>query len=326
MNSRERFNQTMRFGHPDRAPLFEEGVRDPVLDEWRAQGMPRRASLTRLFRFDRREEIAPDFYPRPALAKWPESIDELAGLRKSLDPADHARLPARWQAHVRACRKRGDVVILQVHEGFYLSMGVYDWRRFSEVNYLVADDPDFVRRMMSLYGEFAAQLAEKVLSQVQVDAALFSEPIGGNHGPLISPRAYAGLVLPSYQPVFDVLARHGVEMVILRTYANARVLLPAALERGVNCLWAVEGKSAAMDYLELRKAFGRELRLIGGLDVEALRRGKEAIAREVMSKAPPLLAQGGYMPLADGRVREGIPYEDYRYYRRILEDLVDQQR
>ncbi len=321
MNSRTRFIETMRFGAPDRAPLFEEGVRQPVLDEWRAQGMPRRASLDDLFCFDRREELAPDLDPRPAFETWPSTIGELSELRRRLDPADPARLPARWKAQVRAWRQRGRVVMLRVHEGFFLTMGVYGWRRFSEVNYLVADDPEFVRQAMRIHGEFAARVVGQVLGEAPVDAAVFSEPIGGNHGPLISPKAYAELVLPAYQPIFETLARHGVETIILRTYANTRVLLPAALERGVNCLWAVEARAEAMDYLELRQVFGRQLRLIGGLNVAALRQDQEAIRREVMRKAPILLAQGGYVPLADGRVREGVPYENYRYYRGLIESL-----
>ncbi len=40
MNSRERFHATMNFGHPDRVPYFEEGIREEVLSAWRAQGMP----------------------------------------------------------------------------------------------------------------------------------------------------------------------------------------------------------------------------------------------------------------------------------------------
>jgi hypothetical protein len=74
-----------------------------------------------------------------------------------------------------------------------------------------------------------------------------------------------------------------------------------------------------MDYRSLRREFGRELRLIGGIDLDALRFGKQQIYREVREKVPPLLQQGGYVPLADGRVRADVPYENYLYYRQLLE-------
>jgi hypothetical protein len=160
------------------------------------------------------------------------------------------------------------------------------------------------------------------LNEVDIDAAIFSEPIGGNKGPLISPRMYEEFVLSSYRPLFDLLRRHGVETLIFRTYANARLLIPSILKFGFNCLWACEVHTAAMDYADIRREFGRELRLIGGIDLDALREGREAVQRELEEKVPPLLADGGYVPLADGRVRADIPFEDYQYYRELLSKLI----
>jgi hypothetical protein len=62
--------------------------------------------------------------------------------------------------------------------------------------------------------------------------------------------------------------------------------------------------------------------LIGGIDLDALRRDKEAIRREVEEKVPPLVADGGYVPLADGRVRADVPFENYVYYRQLLERVT----
>jgi uroporphyrinogen-III decarboxylase len=201
-------------------------------------------------------------------------------------------------------------------------MGVGDWHRFSEVIYLLKDDPDFVREVLTIQGDFAARLAERVLRQVEVDAVVFSEPIGGNDRPLISPQMYEEFALSSYRPLLDVLCRYGVETIIFRTYANARALVPSILKWGINCLWACEVDVEAMDYADLRREFGRDLRLIGGIDLDALRRGKEAIQREIEEKVPPLLAGGGYVPLADGRVREDVPFENYVYYRQLLEKVT----
>jgi hypothetical protein len=100
-------------------------------------------------------------------------------------------------------------------------------------------------------------------------------------------------------------------------------LIPVLMEHGLDCLWACEVSNEAMDYRSLRKEFGRELRMIGGIDLDALREGKEAIRREVEEKVPPLLEQGGYVPLADGRVRVDIPFENYLYYRHLLEKVTN---
>jgi hypothetical protein len=66
------------------------------------------------------------------------------------------------------------------------------------------------------------------------------------------------------------------------------------------------------------------LRLIGGIDLDALRQDKEAIRRELEAKVPPLVADGGYVPLADGRVRVDVPFENYVYYRELLERVTRQ--
>jgi len=322
MNSRERFLETMHFGNPDRVPYFEEGLRPDVLETWGSQGLASPADLVGKFATDEREEIDLDVDPRPWPRRWPSRLADLKSFRRRLDPHDPSRLPEEWEARLQGWRERRHVLMLRVHRGFFLSMGVEDWRRFRDVMALTYDDPSFVRQAMQIQGEFTAALAERALQEVAVDAAIFSEPIGGNNGALISPRMYADFVLASYRPLLDVLHRHGVDVLILRTYANARVLVPAMLRSGFNCLWACETNAEAMDYRSLRKEFGRDLRLIGGIDLDVLRDGREAIRREVEEKVPPLLEQGGYVPLADGRVRPDIPLENYIFYRQLLEKVT----
>ncbi len=321
MTSRERFLLTMRLGNPDRVPLFEEGIRDAVLRDWREQGLPPGKDLDQMFQFDHREEIDTDLDHGLDLARLSEERSGLDRLREKLDSNDPSRLGSNWSNRTGDWSTREHVLMLRVHEGFFLSMGVEDWEGFSDAIYLLKDKPDFVREALTIQGEFSAKLAERVLQDVQIDAALFSEPIGGNHGPLISPQMYQEFMHPSFKPVLDVLRRFGVENIIYRTYANSRILIPGIVDLGFNCLWAVERNSQEMDYLELRREFGPRLRLIGGIDRDVLRLDKGGIKRELEEKVPPLLAEGGYIPLADGRIREDVPFENYLFYRRLLEQI-----
>ena len=322
MTARQRFIETMRYGAPDRVPYFEEGLRDDVLERWREQGLPPDTELAELFPTDRREGIPVDLEPRPRMERWPTCRADVRELRERLDPADPERLPEDWPERVAEWRERDHVLQLPCHRGFFLSMGVRGWDRFLEAVYLVKDAPALTAEILELYGHFGARLAERVLRDVDVDFASFSEPIGGNDGPLLSPRDYEQFVLRSYLPILDVLRRHGVETLVFITYGNARVLLPAVLDAGFTCLWACETESAAMDYRSLRRQFGRRLRLIGGIDLDVLLQDEAAIRREMETKLPPLLAQGGYIPLADGRVRATVPFDHYRIYRRRLETLT----
>ncbi len=322
MNSRKRFLETMRFGTPDRVPYFEEGIRKEVLRVWRREGLKRSSDLSKMFPSDKREEIEPDLEPRPRLKQWPSSCSKLDVLRQRLDPDNNQRLPWRWDKRVRIRRNRDHISMLRIHDGFFLSMGVYGWKRFKEVCLLLRKDPEFVRKAMMIKGQFTARLAEQIIRKVEIDAAVFVEPIAGNHGTLISPKMYEEFVLSSYRPLLDLLTRNGVETIIFLTFANPRLLIPSILKWGFNCLWACEVNIEAMDYRDLRREFGRDLRLIGGIDLDTLRHGKEAIRQEIEEKVPPLLADGGYIPLVDGRVRENVPFENYVYYRRLLEKVT----
>lgn len=322
MNSRERFHTTMQYGVPDRVPYFEEGIRKEVLNAWTKQGLSSKSEFARMFPSDKREEIQLELDPMPMPRKWPASISELGVLRNSLDPSEPSRWSGDWTRQIQSWRERDFVLMLRVHRGFFLSMGVHNWDRFAEVIRLTVKDPEFVRESMKIQGEFAAQVAERALSEVEIDAAVFTEPIGGNDRPLISPRMYEDLVLPNYERLLNLLKRHRVETIIFRTFANSRLLIPSILKWGFNCLWACEVNIDEMDYRDLRREYGRDLRLIGGIDLDVVHHDKDAIRREIEEKVPPLLAEGGYIPLADGRVREDVPFENYVYYRRLLEKVT----
>jgi uroporphyrinogen decarboxylase len=325
MSSRERFRETMGYGTPDRVPYFEEGIRSDVLRAWRTQGLTEDTDLATLFPCDHRERIEVDLEPRPKLLSRLDKITDLKKLARRLNPSDKKRLPPQWLRRVRAWKSRKHVLMLYVHRGFFLTMGVRNWESFTDVIMLLMDQPDVVRKRMQIQGEFAARLSDRILQEVQIDAVVFSEPIGGNDRPLISPKMYEEFVLKNYEPILDVLRRHNIATICLQTFANARMLIPSILKWGFNCLWACEVNIGAMDYRSLRKEFGRDLRLIGGIDLDALRKDKAAIQYEIEEKVPPLIEDGGFIPLADGRVRADVPFENYVYYRRLLENVTRKQ-
>jgi uroporphyrinogen decarboxylase len=322
MNSRERFKTTMRFGKSDRIPYFEEGIRKEVLHAWTKQGLPSESEFFRMFPCDRREEIQLELDPIPPPKRWPASETELEEFRNRLQPGQSERWPNDWSEKIKRWQNRDSVLMLRVHRGFFLSMGVHNWDRFMEVIKLTVKSPELVRQSMEIQGEFAAKIAERVLRKVEIDAAVFTEPIGGNDRPLISPAMYEKFVLSNYERLLAVLKQHQVETIIFRTFANSRLLIPSILKWGFNCLWACEVNVDAMDYRDLRREYGRDLGLIGGIDLDVLHRDRDSIRREIEEKVPPLLEDGGYIPLADGRVREDVPFENYVYYRRLLETVT----
>jgi hypothetical protein len=321
MNQRQRFYESLNYGSPDRIPYFEEGIREDTLAAWGAQGHLSNADLRDQFPADGREEIRLTVDPLPEFQEWPADFKDLDNLRQRLDATDLSRISKTWPAEVDRLNARDHVLMIRPHEGLYLSLGVENGATFTRLMYQLADTPDFVREFMRIQGEFAAALTEQVLQEVEVDALVFSEPIGDNNGSLISPQMYEDLVLPSYQPLLDLAPRYGIKTIICRTYASMKVLIPSLLKWGIDCLWACEVEQGVMNYPALRQEFGQDLKLIGGIDLDALRDGKAAI-RQAIAEIAPVVADGAFIPLADGRVRSDVPYENYVYYRELLRDLI----
>jgi hypothetical protein len=191
MNSRDRFLKTMDYDLPDRPPLFEEGIREEVIKIWRSQGLNKMHRIASLFSFDKREEIEPLLDPIPIPSRWPKTIKGLNNLSKQLDPEDPRRMPPDWDTKVREWKTRDYPLILRIHRGYFLTLGVRGWRRFTDAIQLLVDDPRLVETWMNIYAQFSTRLVERILNELEIDAALFSEPIGGNHGPLISPAMYS---------------------------------------------------------------------------------------------------------------------------------------
>jgi hypothetical protein len=317
MQTRERFQQAMRFGPVDRAPLFDEGFRDETLDAWHAQGLPAGESPEDRFHYDARYVLRPDLYPRPG----PGIQEDPEAFFRRFDPEDPSRHPKELEAACGHAREEC-VIGLHAHIGLFQALGVGDWTSFTEALVLLADDPAFVREAMQRYADFVLRITRPILDLLEVDYISFSEPIGATRAPLVSPSMYRELALDSYRGLIGAFARYGIETFVFTTYANARSLLPDVLDAGFNTLWAMESESRDMDYEDIRDNFGSNLRLIGGVDLDTLMQGPDAIRRELNRKVPPLLASGGYIPLADGRVRPQFAFADYTAYRQLLEHLV----
>ena len=324
MNSKKRFLNAMQSKAIDRVPLFNEGMRKKVIDKWHKEGLAPDEHPGQIFTYDRKEEFAPDLDPSKFPIEFAPTSQGLEELHVSFFSSGKSQLPANWSEQAKIWKTRTFPLFLRVHRGFFQTMGVQNWENFTEAIYLLADNPEFVRQALIIHGEFTARFIEKMLQEINFDAAVFSEPIAGSSAPLISPKTYKEIVLPGYIPILEVLQKYKIKTIIFRSYANAYKLLPVVFDSGFNCLWANERNCQELDYLKLADEFGEDLRLIGGIDLDVLFRDKSAIKYEIRRVVPKLLDRGGFIPLLDGRVRKNISYKKYKFYRKLLEDIIFQ--
>jgi len=113
-----------------------------------------------------------------------------------------------------------------------------------------------------------------------------------------------------------------VNNIIVDSDGNNDVLIPVWLECGVNGLRPFE-IAAGCDPVKMRRMYGRDLIIQGGIDKRALARSKEDIDREVLSKVPWLCMQGGFFPQVDHLTPPDVSLENYAYYSKLMRSVAE---
>ncbi|MEX1312504.1 MAG: uroporphyrinogen decarboxylase family protein, partial [Candidatus Sulfomarinibacteraceae bacterium] len=296
MNERERFLATLGPGRPDRLPVFDLEPGDSTIELWREQGLPPDSSVADYFGLETHHSIGLEIRSAPFYEGAPDLLDAPAAFDRHYDADDPDRLPPDFEARCRRFHREGRVVYVNASGGGLLQMlGVRDWDSLVNACDALVNRPSFVEALLERTTDFHCLLLDRVLSNVKVDYASLYEPIASNAGPLISPEMFERFSMPGYRRVLDLLRRHDVEhRIFCTTGGDLGPLLPMLLDAGVNGLWISNVMTEDMKYANLRREFGPDISLIGGIDSTALTRGEDDVRRAVEETVPPLLADGRY--------------------------------
>jgi hypothetical protein len=258
-------------------------------------------------------------FSMPMFMDWP--VKDRASweeLKQKLDPNSPERWPADWNSFVKGMNSQDDPVVLQVG-GFYHY--VRSWIGSERILYMFYDNPSLIEDMMEHMLYMETEIIKRVVKDVKIDEADFSEDIAYKAGPLISPAMVKKFMVPRYKKITEILRNNGIDIVYVDSDGNIEQLIPLWLESGVNYVWPLE-QAAGNDPVALRKKYGRDLILGGGIDKRVLLKGKSEIRNEIMSKVPFLLEKGGYFPTVDHTVPLGVPFENYCYYINTLREAA----
>ena len=322
-SARQRFLETMRYGVPDHVPYVDQDIREDTLERWYREGYPRERPVAEMFNLERWENASVDLHPRPDFSGRLQTRADAERWKRSHRPTRPRRYPRGWRRNVRRWQERDHPLGITVCRGLFLSFVVGDWETLTDLLYIIYDAPELLTEMISFLGDFLVDVLTPALEAVQFDYAIFEEPIASNEALVVGPTVFRRFMGPLYRRLSDLLVAHGVEVRIFDSHGHVQELIPVVLEAGINTLWLGNTGPAGLDYVAVRREYGRDLRLIGGIDVRALEVSPVAVEREVMRVVPPLLDQGGYVPTTDGRVRKYVPYENYRLYRELVRKLVE---
>ena len=133
-----------------------------------------------------------------------------------------------------------------------------------------------------------------------------------NHGPLVAPDLFRKFALPHYRRVCDWLHGQGIRHIGLDSDGQISDLIPIWIDGGINVLWPFEVQ-AGMDVGEVRKKYGRDLVIMGGINKKEIAKGGKAMRHEV-DRVMPLVEEGGYIPELDHSIPPDISWPNFCDY------------
>jgi len=350
MNSRQRYIATTHYGRRDRLFHWEMGPYPETIKRWQREGLPDDAVWYSFGGYDRYESVpvsvslCPAFeretleesqeyeiyrdtdgvikkrarnVPQPAMPQYLEyplkGRDEWPDFKRRLNPDSPARFPPHWESMKKQYAARD--FPLGIHCGSLYGW-IRNWMGVEGVSLAIYDDPAFIREAAATIADCVLGVLEKAVEGMEYDFAVFWEDMAYKTGSLIDPRHYRDIFLPEYRRITDRLHKAGIDSLMLDSDGNVEELIPCWLDVGINFIYPME-VAAGMDVTALRRKFGKDLLMGGGMDKRVLASTKPAI-KKMVDENIPLMQEGGYVPGCDHAMPPDIPWENYLYYRELL--------
>jgi uroporphyrinogen decarboxylase len=360
MHSAERLLNTLSFKPVDHIPDIEFGYWDEVFTEWPPQGMPALEPTHRdfelYFGFEQLTALPvsaglyPRFEPRVLEAKdgyeifqdgdgvtcrrkvggsssipqhlayplaSPEDWEKI--FKPRLNAADPARIGANLTQTLDALWDNNEIPVF--HVGSLLGMP-RNWMGFEEFCVTLASDRPFMERIIDDLTATTCQTIEAVADRLRgrVHHAHFWEDISFNAGPIVPPKFFNEVAVPRYRQITDLLRKKiGITHVSVDSDGDIRLLIDGWLDGGVNVMFPLE-QNGHMDVVELRKRYGQDLGLMGGIDKVKMAQGGDVIRRD-LERIAPVVAEGGFVPFCDHRCPPDVSLANYRHYVQLKREI-----
>lgn len=326
MTGYERFMTALRREQPDRVPIWELLVNQPVIDALHGQmtyldfcaaedldGVTIFEDNQIVERYDQstyRDEwgiiwrVSEVGVPYPVEGPIKTEAD-LDGYTPPDPDADH-RLASLEDA-VRRFKGERAIVFLS-HDAFEFSHYLHGMENLL-MDYVL--QPEFAHRLARVVCDYKKRVMERAV-EVGADVLLTGDDYAHRQAPIMSPEHFGEFVLPYLQEVVDLAHAKGVPF-IKHTDGNLWPILDMIVDTGIDCLDPLE-PIAYMDIGEIRAKYGDRIALAGNVDCgELLSRGtpeevKEAV-KETIAKAA---VGGGHILASSNSIHPAVKPENYR--------------
>lgn len=258
----------------------------------------------------------------PTSMRWPitsrEDWERLKAERLRMDNIKE-RFPAHWDRLVAQYRQRD----------YPLAVGGYPAGLFGTLSHLIGYEnvfmwyytqPELMHDILTTFTDIWFAVFEEVTAQVEVDHWQMWEDISFGKGSMIAPETVREFMCPYIRKGVDFLRARGVRHFLLDTDGDCNSLIPLFEEAGVTAMYPFE-VHCGMDVRQVRQRHP-QLGLLGGIPKSEIAKGPAAIDR-ILEPVPEMLRAGGYVPFGDHFIPPDVSWDNFSYYRRRLNELID---
>jgi len=229
------------------------------------------------------------------------------------------RLPVNWQK-IKEDLKNRDFPIRLGGGPFGFSF----MPRFlmGDVTYMLSmyDDPGLINDFNDFYLDFVIKYWDIILKDIEIDCIFIIEDIAYRSGSFISKEMFERFMSPYYIKFIDYLKQYNINNIFVDCDGLIDELIPLWLKVGVNGIFPIE---AVNDVYKIREKYPK-LKMMGGFDKRLLFKdsSKKSID-ERLETVDNLLKKGKYIPHIDHAVSEDVTWENFKYYRFKLNEIID---
>jgi len=182
-------------------------------------------------------------------------------------------------------------------------------RGFKQLTIDLYENPEFVEKLMGKLLEYYVEIGNQ-LAELRVDQVHMADDIATQTGMIISPRLWRRYFKPCYKKLIDGL-RTKVKYILYHSDGNLWPIIPDLIEIGVNILNPIQPD--CMDPAELKRVYGDQLTLWGGLSVQdTIPHGTvEDVKEEVKRTVDSCALGGGFVLGTSNNVTQDTPIENF---------------
>jgi uroporphyrinogen decarboxylase len=191
---------------------------------------------------------------------------------------------------------------------------------YENLFYSYYDAPDLVHDILKTFTDLWIGVFEEVIRDVEIDHLQIWEDISFGSGSMLHPQLMETFMRPYYTRMIEFVKSKGVRVICVDTDGDCMNIIPFFVSCGVTVMYPFES-GCGMDVREVRKKFPT-LAMMGGINKANIRFGRQKID-EMLAVVEETLQSGGYVPYLDHFTPPDVDFENFKYYRSRLNEMID---